>query len=80
MLAGGATSSESELELLDEAALRLFDWTGVVTVGLVGCFFSPSSDESDEDASCFFLLLVFDWIGGFVFDGVAGVVGAKNGI
>ncbi len=34
LLAGGATSSESELELLDVAALRLFDWVDVATTGL----------------------------------------------
>jgi len=53
LLAGGATSSESELEL-DEGALRLIDWVDTATFGLVGCFFSSSSDESEEDVSSFF--------------------------
>ncbi len=55
LFAGGATSSESELELLDEAALRLFDWTDVAIAGLTDGFFLSSSDESEEDVSCFFL-------------------------
>lgn len=56
LLAEVGTSSESELELVDETALRLIGWAGAATVGLAGCFFVSSSDESEEDVSCFFLL------------------------
>jgi hypothetical protein len=60
LFAGGATSSESELELLDEGALRLIDWADTATFGLAGCFFLSSSDESEDDVSCFFLLFLFN--------------------
>ena len=61
LVAGGVTPSESELELLGEGALRLIGCAGVDVFALAGCFFVPSSDESDEDdESCFFLFTVFD--------------------
>ncbi len=59
LLAGGATSSESELELLDDAALRFKSTLTGCTVGIdfefTDGFFTSSSDESDEDELCFFL-------------------------
>ncbi len=59
LLAGGATSSESELELLDDAALRfkstLTGCTVCIGFEFTDGFFTSSSDESDEDESCFFL-------------------------
>lgn len=77
LLLAGVASSESELELLDDGALPLFDWAGVATFGLAGCFFTSSSDESEDDDSCFFLMLLFAITEGFVIDETAGVVGAK---
>jgi len=57
LFAGGATSSESELELLDGAALRFRStFAGVVTFGLICGFFSSSSDDSEEDDDSFFFL------------------------
>jgi hypothetical protein len=59
LVAGGATTSESELELLDEAALRLTDWADATTLDLTGCFLTSASEESEEEVSCFFLMLLF---------------------
>ncbi len=57
LLAGGATSSESELELLDAAALRLRSaLTGCAVFEFSDGFFRSSSDESDEDDESFFFL------------------------
>ena len=62
LLAGGATSSESELELLDAAALRfrsaLMGCDGVGVFGVATTFFGSSSDESDELDAAFFLFLL----------------------
>jgi hypothetical protein len=60
LLVGGATLSESELELLDGAVLRLRSTlTGCAGVTaafvLAGGFLSSSSDEEDDDESFFFL-------------------------
>ena len=74
LLAGGAASSESELELLDDAAFR---FKSAFTGGAVGVDFefvdgfrASSSEESDEDdESCFFL---FPFVYGAAF--CAGVV------
>jgi len=60
LLAGGATSSESELELLDAAALRFRSaLTGCIVFEFTDGFFTSSSDESDEDDESFFFLFPF---------------------
>jgi hypothetical protein len=63
LLAGGATSSESELELVDDAALRFRSTFVGCIVGVVfeftAGFFTSSSDESDEDDESFFFLFPF---------------------
>lgn len=74
LVAGGAASSESELELLDDAAFRfksaLTDCTVGVGFEFVDGFRTSSSEESDEDdESCFFL---FPFVYGATF--CAGVV------
>ena len=56
LLGGGATSSESELELLDAGALRLMGCAGATAIAFTSGFFLSSSDESDEEDSCFFVL------------------------
>ena len=60
LLADGATSSESELELLDDAAFDFgFALTGCVVLTFTDGFFTSSSEESDEDDESFFLLFPF---------------------
>jgi hypothetical protein len=60
LLAGGATSSESEVELLDAAALRFRSaLTGCAGFEFTDGFFRSSSDESDEDDESFFLFFPF---------------------
>jgi hypothetical protein len=60
LLAAGATSSESELELLDNAAFDFrFALTGCVGLTFTDGFFTSSSEESDEDDESFFLFFPF---------------------
>lgn len=68
LLAGGASSSESDDELLDAAALRFKSTlTGWVGLELTDGFFTSSSEESDEDDESFFFFvfpLVYNAFGG----------------
>jgi len=63
LLAGGATSSESELELLDDGALRFRSTLAGCAVDIVfeftDGFFTSSSEDSDEDDESFAFLFPF---------------------
>ena len=61
LLAGGATSSESEVELLDDAALPFGAalTSGTVFEVAIGFFVSSSEESDEEDESFFFLLFPF---------------------